>query len=163
MKSGEWFLHICYQISCKCSGGGDAHATTMVLFNTLTSYSWDAKVVLSLAAFAVNYGEFWLVAKLSTTNPLAKSVAFLKQLPDIIEHSNSLKPQYDALKKLIMAMMDLTRCIVEFKELPPQYISHDTPAMSTAIAHIPSASYWIIRCIVACSSQIASLIGLRHE
>lgn len=135
----------------------------MVLFNTLTSYSWDAKVVLSLAAFAVNYGEFWLVAKLSTTNPLAKSVAFLKQLPDIIEHSNSLKPQYDALKKLIKAMMDLTRCIVEFKELPPQYISHDTPAMSTAIAHIPAASYWIIRCIVACSSQIASFIGLGHE
>ncbi|KAM3751857.1 hypothetical protein ACB098_04G143000 [Castanea mollissima] len=164
LEALAYIIHkISCEISCKCSGGGDAHATTMVLFNTLTSYSWDAKVVLSLAAFAVNYGEFWLVAKLSTTNPLAKSVAFLKQLPDIVEHSNSLKPQYDALEKLIKAMMDLTRCIVEFKELPPQYISHDTPAMSTAIAHVPAASYWIIRCIVACSSQIASLIGLGHE
>jgi hypothetical protein len=135
----------------------------MVLFNTLTSYTWDAKVVLSLAAFAVNYGEFWLIAQLSTTNPLAKSMAFLKQLPDIIEHSNSLKHQFDALNKLIKTMMDLTRCIVEFKELPSQYISHDTSAMSIAIAHIPAAAYWIIRSIVACSSQIASLIGFRHE
>ncbi|GMY14995.1 protein SIEVE ELEMENT OCCLUSION B-like [Fagus crenata] len=159
-----YIIHkISCEISCKCSGGGDAHATTMVLFNTLTSYTWDAKVVLSLAAFAVNYGEFWLIAQLSTTNPLAKSMAFLKQLPDIIEHSNSLKLQFDALNKLIKTMMDLTRCIVEFKELPSQYISHDTSAMSIAIAHIPAAAYWIIRSIVACSSQLASLIGFRHE
>ncbi|KAG6619696.1 hypothetical protein I3842_Q087400 [Carya illinoinensis] len=151
------------ELSCKCSGGGDAHATTMGLLNTLMSFSWDSKVVLTLAAFAVNYGEFWLVAQLCTRNPLAKSVAFLKQLPNIIEYSSSLKPQFEALDKLINAIIDVTTCIVEFMELPSQFISDDTPAVRAFTSYLPAATYWTIRSIVACSTQIASLIGLRLE
>lgn len=151
------------QLSCKCSGGGDAHATTMAVFNMLSHYSWDAKVVLSLAAFAANYGEFWLVIQLYATNPLAKSVALLKQLPDIIEHGNSLKSRFDAVTKLINVMLDVTKSIIEFKELPSLYISPDMPPMSSAMAHIPTAAYWTIRGIVACASQIISLIGTSNE
>ncbi|XWS47856.1 hypothetical protein CRYUN_Cryun13aG0021300 [Craigia yunnanensis] len=151
------------EISCKCSGGGDAHGITMALLNTLSSFSWDAKVVLVLAAFAVNFGEFWLIVQLCTTNSLAKSVALLKQLPDILEHSQTLKPHFDALNKLIKAMMDVTKCIVEFTELPSQYILSDVPPMSIAMAHIPTAVYWTIRSVVACATQITSLVGLRHE
>ncbi|KAF5476669.1 hypothetical protein F2P56_003384 [Juglans regia] len=163
----ESLAYLIYKISCetscKCSGGGDAHATTMALLNTLTSFSWDSKVVLTLAAFAVNYGEFWLVAQLCIRNPLAKSVAFLKQLPNIIEYSNSLKPQFEALNKLIKAIMDVTTHIVEFTELPSQFISDDTPAVMAVTAHLPAAAYWTIRSIVACATQISSLIGLRME
>ncbi|KAL5717956.1 hypothetical protein ACHQM5_010904 [Ranunculus cassubicifolius] len=151
------------EISCKCSGGGDAHATTLALFNQLSSYSWDAKVVLALAAFGVNYGEFWLVAQLYPTNPLAKSIALLKQLPDVFEHNESLRPRFDALKTLINEMLEVAKCIVEFKQLPTQYINQETEVMSMALAHIPAAVYWTIRSIIACSSQIVSLIGLGHE
>ncbi|XP_027338753.1 protein SIEVE ELEMENT OCCLUSION B-like [Abrus precatorius] len=151
------------ELSCKCSGGGDAHASTMVLLNYLSSYAWHAKVVLTLAAFAVIFGEFWLVAQSSVENTLAKSVALLKQLPDIIENSSSYKPHFDALIKLVKAALDVTMCIVEFKELPSAYISEDTPPMSVASTHIPIAAYWVIRSIVACSSQISSLIGMRNE
>ncbi|WJX33148.1 hypothetical protein P8452_21386 [Trifolium repens] len=151
------------ELTCKCSGGGDAHASTMVLLNYLSSYSWHAKVVLTLAAFAVIFGEFWLVAQSSVSNTLAKSVALLKQLPDIVENSVSLRPQFDALNKLVKAALDVTMCIVEFKELPSEYISEDVPPMSVASAHIPIATYWVIRSIVACASQIASLIGMRNE
>jgi hypothetical protein len=136
----------------------------MVLLNYLSSYSWHAKVVLTLAAaFAVIFGEFWLVAQSSVSNTLAKSVALLKQLPDIVENSVSLRPQFDALNKLVKAALDVTMCIVEFKELPSEYISEDVPPMSVASAHIPIATYWVIRSIVACASQIASLIGMRNE
>eukprot|EP00258_Populus_trichocarpa_P017390 XP_006378256.2 protein SIEVE ELEMENT OCCLUSION B [Populus trichocarpa] len=151
------------EMSCKCSGGGDAHATTLAIFNLVSNYSWDEKVVLALAGFAVNYGEFWLVAQLYLTNPLAKAVALLKQLPDIIERADNLKPKFEALTSLIKAMMDVAKCIVEFKELPSQYITPDTPEMLTATAHIPTAVYWTIRSIVACASQIMGLIGMGHE
>lgn len=150
------------QLACKCSGG-DAHATTMAILNLLSNYSWDAKVVITMAAFAVSYGQYWLLAQLYTTNLLAKALALLKQLPDVIEHSNSLRPQFDALNKLIQAMLNVTKCIVEFTELPSQYISHDTPAMSVAIAHFPAAAYWTIKSVVACMSLIESLVGLSHE
>jgi len=135
----------------------------MVLLGYMSSYAWHAKVVLTLAAFAVIFGEFWLVAQLSAENTLAKSVALLKQLPDIAENFMSLKPHFEALIRLVKAAMDVTTCIVEFKELPSEYISEDTPPMSVASTHIPIASYWVIRSIVACASQIASLIGTRNE
>ncbi|TXG56162.1 hypothetical protein EZV62_017475 [Acer yangbiense] len=151
------------EISCKCSGGGDAHATTLGIFNTLASYTWDAKVVLAMAAFALNYGEFWVVAQLYTTNPLAKSVALLKQLPDILERADTLKSKFEALSNLIKAMLDVAKCIIKFKELPAQYITPDTPEMVTATAHIPTAVYWTIRSIVACSAQIMGLVGMGHE
>uniref|UniRef100_A0A6M2F1U4 Sieve element occlusion N-terminal domain-containing protein n=1 Tax=Populus davidiana TaxID=266767 RepID=A0A6M2F1U4_9ROSI len=151
------------EMSCKCSGGGDAHATTLAIFNLVSNYSWDEKVVLALAGFAVNYGEFWLVAQLYLTNPLAKAVALLKQLPDIIERADNLKTELEALTTVIKAMMDLGKCIVQFKELPSQYITPDTPEMLTATAHIPTAVYWTIRSIVACTSQIVGLTSMGHE
>jgi hypothetical protein len=135
----------------------------VAICNLLSSYSWDAKVVLALAAFAVNYGEFWLVAQLYSSNPLAKGLAILKQLPEILEYTDTLKPKFEALTNLIKAMLDVTKCIVEFKELPSQYITPDTSELVTANAHIPIAVYWTIRSIVACASQIMGLIGMGHE
>ncbi|KAK6930924.1 Sieve element occlusion, N-terminal [Dillenia turbinata] len=151
------------EITCKCSGGGDAHSTAVSLFHSLSNYSWENKVVMALAAFAVNYGEFWLVAQLYPTNQLAKSVAVLKQLPEILERTEPLRPKFEALNTLIKAMLDVTKCILEFQNLPTQYISIEIPEMATATAHIPTAVYWTIRSVVACGSQIVGLVGMGHE
>ncbi|PPS13115.1 hypothetical protein GOBAR_AA07541 [Gossypium barbadense] len=131
-------LHkICCELSCKCSRGGDAHATTMAIFNMLSSYSWGAKVVLTIAAFAVNFGEFWLIAQLCT--------------------------------KLINAMVDVTKCIVELTELPSKYISIDEPPLSTAMAYIHTATYWIISSVIVCTrfttstSEAWELSSLTHK
>ncbi|GKA40863.1 sieve element occlusion B-like protein [Tanacetum coccineum] len=120
-----------YRTSC------NAHASTIAILNMLSSYGWAAKVVLSLGAFAVNVGEFWLVAHLFATNPLAKSVALLKQLPNIIEHYKSVKPQFDGVNVLNKAMLEVTECIIAFKNLPHQYIQDETSLKSTALTHIP--------------------------
>lgn len=144
-------------------GGADGHATTVELFNMLASYSWDAKLVLTLAAFALNYGEFWLLAQIYSSNQLAKSMAILKQLPNILEHSGPLKPRFDALNNLIKVMMDVTRCVVEFKDLPPTYISHEVSALSAAMAHVPTAVYWTVRSVLACAAQITSLTTMGYE
>ncbi|KAJ6949424.1 protein SIEVE ELEMENT OCCLUSION B-like [Populus alba x Populus x berolinensis] len=151
------------EIAYKALGGTDAHATTVSLFNMLTSYSWDAKLVLTLSAFALNYGEFWLLAQIYSSNQLAKSMAILRQLPSIMEHSGPLKPRFDAINNLIKVMMDVARCVVEFKDLPPAYISNEVPALSTAMAHIPTAVYWTMRSVVACAAQITSLTTMGHE
>ena len=119
--------------------------------------------MLTLAAFALNYGEFWLLAQICSSNQLAKSISILKQVPVLLEHSALLKPRLDAINLLIRAMMDVTNCIIEFKELPPLYINQDVVALSTAMAHIPTAVYWTIRSIVACATQITSLTSMGHE
>ncbi|XP_068666741.1 protein SIEVE ELEMENT OCCLUSION B-like [Aristolochia californica] len=151
------------EISFKCTEGGEPHATTLAVFNNLSSYPWDAKVVMALAAFAVSNGEFWLTAQLHTVNPLAKSIAALKQVPEILEHLEVLKPRFDALETLKKAMLDVTKCIIAFKELPGEYIAPDNQSMTIAMTHIPTAAYWTIRSVVACASQIIGLIGIGHE
>ncbi|KAM7266857.1 hypothetical protein ACFE04_009023 [Oxalis oulophora] len=151
------------ELACRCSGGGDAHSTTMSILNTLSSHSWDSKLMIALAAFAVKYGEFWLVAQTYNTNNLAKSVAILKQLPEILERSSSLKPRFEAIRNLIKAMVDITKCIINFRDLPAHYITIDVPALSAATSHVPIAVYWTIRGMVACATQIAGLSGMGHE
>ncbi|XP_059657802.1 protein SIEVE ELEMENT OCCLUSION B-like [Cornus florida] len=156
---------ISFEISCKCYGGEDAHKATLAILKTLSSYAWDAKAAIALAAFAVNYGEYWLAAQFYPTNPLAKSIAFLKQLPDILQIADSSNDKYEALTSvgnLINAMLEVARCIIEFKEPPLEYI--DPGAMSKANAQIiPMAVYRTIRSIVACISRIMNLVGLVHE
>ncbi|KAI7997696.1 Protein SIEVE ELEMENT OCCLUSION B [Camellia lanceoleosa] len=151
------------KISSKCSRGSDAHTTTLALFNILSSYSCDVKVVIALAAFSINWGELWLVHQHYQFNPLAEYLTLFKQPPDLLKEANSLKPTFEALTNLIKAIMDVSKCIVEFKELPPQYITSTMPEMVAAIAHTPSAVYWTIRIIVTCASQIMNITSMRHK
>ncbi|XP_038884139.1 protein SIEVE ELEMENT OCCLUSION B-like [Benincasa hispida] len=151
------------EIQYKCSGAGDPHTVTMEVFNLLSSWPWDAKVVLALAAFAINYGEFWLLVQQSSTDLLAKDISLLKKLPEIFERVDIVKQKFEALDKLIKALVDVAKCIVDFKMLPPHYITPDTPEMKSATTLIPTAIYWTIRSIVACAAQNAGLIGVGHE
>ncbi|GJS64545.1 sieve element occlusion B-like protein [Tanacetum coccineum] len=151
------------EMALKCLTGGDGHTTALALFHTVGNFHWDAKLVLTLAAFALNYGEFWLLAQIYSSNQLAKSMAILRQVPTIMEHTAPLKPRFEALNKLIHSILELTQCIIEFKELPPMYITPDMPAMASAINTIPTAVYWNIRGIITCATQVANLTSLGHE
>ncbi|KAI6700777.1 hypothetical protein NL676_015101 [Syzygium grande] len=151
------------ELSVKALSGGEAHATTLSIFNMLNPFPWDAKLALTLAAFTLNYGKFWLLAQIYSTSQLAKSMAILKQLPMIMEHSGVHKSRFDALNSLIQAMLKVTRCVVDLKELPSAYISSELPALSAAMAHVPTAVYWTIRSAVACASQITSLTSYGLE
>ncbi|KAL6505464.1 hypothetical protein OROHE_022843 [Orobanche hederae] len=155
------------KISCeiisKCSGGGETHVVTMDLLKSLSSHSWDAKVVIVFAAFAINYGEFWLVEQLQATNPLAKNIAALKDLPAIMDHAGDLRKRFEAVVDLLTQVLKVTHCIIDFKELPSLYISSESPEISAATAHIPTAVYWITRSLLVCSSTLLNLIGSGHE
>ncbi|KVI06803.1 hypothetical protein Ccrd_014842 [Cynara cardunculus var. scolymus] len=151
------------EMALKCLTGGDGHTTALALFHTVGNFHWDAKLVLTLAAFALNYGEFWLLAQIYSSNHLAKSMAILRQVPSIMEHTAPLKPRFNALNKLIHSILELTQCILQFKELPSMYITPDMPALASAINIIPTAVYWNIRGIITCASQIANLTSMGHE
>ncbi|XP_071711702.1 protein SIEVE ELEMENT OCCLUSION B-like [Rutidosis leptorrhynchoides] len=151
------------EMALKCLTGEDGHTTSLALFHTVGNFHWDAKLVLTLAAFALNYGEFWLLAQIYSSNQLAKSMAILKQVPTIMEHTAPLKPRFDALNKLIHSVLELTNCIVQFKDLPSMYITPDNPAMASAVNTIPTAVYWNVRGIITCAAQVATLTSMGHE
>ncbi|XP_073299838.1 protein SIEVE ELEMENT OCCLUSION B-like [Primulina huaijiensis] len=151
------------EIICKCTSGTEAHSLTMDLLKSLSNYSWDAKVVITFAAFSINYGEFWLVEQLHTKNPLAKNIATLKDLPSTMEHSSDLRKKFVAVVELLTAITKVTHCIIEFKELPSLYISRESPEVEAATSHIPIAVYWVIRSLLVSASVLLNLIGTGHE
>ncbi|KAI3793911.1 hypothetical protein L1987_36534 [Smallanthus sonchifolius] len=142
------------EMSFKCLSGKDGHTTALSLFHTVGNYYWDAKLALILVAFALDYGEFWLLAQIYSSNQLAKSVAILRQAPMIMDPS---KPSFDDLNKLIQLVLKLLGCIIQLKELPRIYDSIEFPARGRALSVTPTAVYWNIRGIIACATQINSM------
>ncbi|XP_021729945.1 protein SIEVE ELEMENT OCCLUSION B-like isoform X1 [Chenopodium quinoa] len=152
------------EMTCKVLSGVDAHNTTLAVLNMLQHFSWEAKVVLTLAAFALTYGDFWLLVQIYSTNALGKAMALIKRLPMVMEKGGAFRHQFDATNNLIKAMLETTRCIVEFGELPSTYISPEDPEVKAAIHHFPIAVYWIVRSAAAAATHITTLSsrGLEH-
>ncbi|KAL0385181.1 UNVERIFIED_CONTAM: protein SIEVE ELEMENT OCCLUSION B [Sesamum radiatum] len=135
----------------------------MAILELLSSYTWDAKAVLALASFSVNYGQFWLIAENFTADPLAKSLAVLRQLPDILALSDVMKTRMDTINSLVKVSLELTRCIAQIGRLPSKYISHDAEPMAIATSHIPIAVYWTIRSLVVCASHVTDILGMSQQ
>ncbi|KAJ0244682.1 Protein SIEVE ELEMENT OCCLUSION B [Hirschfeldia incana] len=141
--------------------GSDAHQTTMSVFGNLYSFHWHGKLVLTLAAFARHYGEFWLLVQFHSKNQLAKSLAMLKLVP--VQNRVNLESVSHGLNDLIREMKRVTECVVELSELRDHYIIREDPHLSRFISTIPIAVYWTIRSIVACISQISMITAMGHE
>ncbi|KAL2519628.1 Protein SIEVE ELEMENT OCCLUSION B [Abeliophyllum distichum] len=152
------------EIIYKCSAGENGQSIAVTLLNLLSHFGWDAKVVITFAAFAVSYGEFWLVEHLHTKNQLAKHVAALKHLLETMEQQEVLKKQFKDVVKLLRTVLIATHIIIKFKELYSQYITwNHSPEMVNATAHIPTTVYWIIRSILACASILLNLVDGGHD
>ncbi|KAM6562374.1 hypothetical protein CsatB_022372 [Cannabis sativa] len=145
---------ISHEILCKCSGEGSLHEKTMVLFDLLGNYRWDAKAVIVLATFVKSYGEFWLLIQLYPRNTLALSVAMLKQLPSDL---SAFTRQFKALSLLMKTVIDLSKCVIKYESLPLSQVKLDKENKSITQYNIYLAVYWIIRSILTCSFQVSAL------
>ncbi|XP_027772611.1 protein SIEVE ELEMENT OCCLUSION B-like isoform X2 [Solanum pennellii] len=154
------------ELISKCANKEDAHSTTMSLLHSLTTYAWDTKVAITFAAFAQLYGEFGLLTHQYTTNPLAKSVAIIMELPEIMTRQDILKQKFDAIHDLIDKMLDVTKCIIEFRDVQSsqnQHVITQELEMLINTAHISTAAYWTMRAAVMCAAMILNLIAIGHE
>ncbi|XP_057787941.1 protein SIEVE ELEMENT OCCLUSION B-like [Salvia miltiorrhiza] len=156
-----YLLHkISCVLTCKCSGG-DSHASAMEILKLLSTYTWEAKIVIVLASYVVDYAQFSLITKLYTTNPLARLIAVLKQIPENLDDiSLVIKSKFETIIKLVKVSIEVTRLITKFSNLPSKYISNDAEPMVVALTQIPIAVYWITRVIVACAAQITEILGI---
>ena len=144
-------------MSCKPPGEDIAHKTTLCILNKLSNYNWDAKAVLTLAAFALEYGEFWLLAQLQNQplEPIAKSLAILKRVPALTKPQAIRKHRQAIVEinNLIKATLQVIEVIFELESLS-SYDTKDVPALAPAMEQIPVDVYWSIITIVAIVTQI---------
>jgi len=135
-----------------CTGRGEqyAHQTTMLILEQLREYSWDAKAVIALAAFALEYGKFWQLAPIPR-DKLGKSLAELNGLHSIVENMQQL----DNFNTLVKKVMQVVKCITDWKKLiTAQYNINDVPSLTDTLHEIPILAYWTIITLVTCTSHI---------
>jgi len=135
-----------------CTGRGEqyAHQTTMLILEQLREYSWDAKAVIALAAFGLEYGKFWHLAPIPR-DKLGKSLAELNGLHSIMENLQQLANFNNLVKKV----MEVVKCITDWKKLvTAEYNIKDVPALIDTLHEIPVLAYWTISTLVTCTSHI---------
>lgn len=140
---------------CKNAGDEIAHDTTMEILSLLSGYSWEAKAILTLAAFALEYGEFWWLSQLQPNDGLAKSVAILKRVPALTKPA-ALREHFleiYEINNLIKASMQVIEAVFELQKLT-SYDTVDVPSLAHAMDLIPVGVYWAIITIAACVTQI---------
>ncbi|XP_027933284.1 protein SIEVE ELEMENT OCCLUSION B-like isoform X2 [Vigna unguiculata] len=152
---------ISYQMICTGRGEQYAHQTTMLILEQLREYSWDAKAVIALAAFALEYGKFWQLAPIPR-DKLGKSLAELNGLHSIVENMQQL----DNFNTLVKKVMQVVKCITDWKKLiTAQYNINDVPSLTDTLHEIPILAYWTIITLVTCTSHIDFLCdkGYRYD
>ncbi|KDP45230.1 hypothetical protein JCGZ_15095 [Jatropha curcas] len=151
------------KISCNCPGENAQETTIMLLEKLLSNYSWDAKLMIAVAAFAVNYGEFYMLTEFYSKNQVSKNLALLKQLQGVMEDNDFLEQFSEAIIELNKAIIVLIQSVLQFNTLPSEYVASNKPPFSTATTDITRAIYWTIYSVVTCASHIVGLIGLKNQ
>ncbi|XP_010556201.1 PREDICTED: protein SIEVE ELEMENT OCCLUSION C-like [Tarenaya hassleriana] len=140
------------QMLCQCTGERDIQTRTMAVFDLLRNYRWDVKVVIVLGALAETYGRLCLPKHLSSSDPVAASVAILNWLPfNTSKFSTWLK----SLSLLVRAMVDVTKCIIGFERLPVKQANPDNNVVGETASQVYLAAYWVVRSAITCLMQIA--------
>ncbi|XVF56445.1 hypothetical protein PTKIN_Ptkin06aG0121100 [Pterospermum kingtungense] len=133
-------------ISCEmwCNfSTGSVETATLVLLQRLKNYSWNAKVVLAVAAFASSIGELSMLVRHRSTDPIAKSV-------DILKGRYSCTLDFSVLHNLglFKAMMDIVNTNLGFLEPSISNIPKEAQSMKDAMACFPTATYNILRVVL---------------
>ncbi|XP_045808113.1 protein SIEVE ELEMENT OCCLUSION B-like [Trifolium pratense] len=142
------------EMSCKVPGEEIAFKTTLAILEKLSQYSWTAKGVLTLSAFAIEYGEFWMLSEHQSTEPIAKSLAILKRVPQLT-NLEALKKHHNAileLNTLIKTTLQVIDIIIELERLSSIHGINAVP-----LEQFPVDVFWVIITIVAIVTQIECL------
>lgn len=134
-------------------GGDNACKTTMLILERLSRHSWNAKALLALAAFALNYKEFLLLHQIHSSDQLAKL--------DVILTCSWLKRHKEAIVEindLMKTTLDVIECIFKLENLSASPDTKDLPELSIVMGTIEVDVYWAIKTVVACMTQMRCLI-----
>ncbi|MBA0611950.1 hypothetical protein Godav_012600, partial [Gossypium davidsonii] len=139
---------------CVSTMASSVDETTMQMLRRLKDYSWNAKVVLAMAAFACSVGESSMLVKHRNTDPIAMYVETLKghryTTTDftVLEHIGLFK-----------AMIDVANTNLAFLAPSISRIPKEVHSIKDAIACFPTAAYKILRIVL----QITSILSKKKD
>ncbi|KAL9246267.1 hypothetical protein vseg_019823 [Gypsophila vaccaria] len=140
---------IACQIAIDILNGIDAHNITIWVLECLAKYSWEDKLVLTLTAFGLTFGDFWLLIRIYSNNAINKPMTG-DNSTEASGNKEAYRSHIEANNDFIKGLVNSTRYVIEFKELTNTYF----PIMSD---RFPIYIYWIMRSTIVAATQIIIL------
>ncbi|KAJ3693616.1 hypothetical protein LUZ60_009096 [Juncus effusus] len=148
----EELTDLMHNIACEMScGEEDFETKTMKVLKLLESYSWDAKLVLILGAYSINYGQLRLIIEQCKNDKnnknFVKYVALLKHISSERSENRLLLKSTEELMKNVINVIDRTVAL--------RKCSHNLILKPTT--NIPSAACCTIYAIIVCGSIVTTI------
>ncbi|XP_019188704.1 PREDICTED: protein SIEVE ELEMENT OCCLUSION B-like isoform X1 [Ipomoea nil] len=135
------------EIALKCSENtDDPHSTIMHFLKMLCAYPWEAKILMMLAAFSLNFGE---LSHLQSHKGLPHKLANLKGISNTPLLTLAPSHIQQSIFLFIKSLLHLTNTIVE--------LAQSSSFNSSPI--IPITSYWILISILNLASYFGHFPG----
>ncbi|XP_039169917.1 protein SIEVE ELEMENT OCCLUSION B-like [Eucalyptus grandis] len=149
-------------MTCQAKEFKNMEETWKAIFQKLRSYRWTTQVLLVLAAFALQYGDFWYASEAPPEGRNAMSDYLWKALRSlkkkVISDGNkvAIKPLNDVVKDLC----ELTTSLSDLTQLVYQYRGKHLPELARAFQSIPRWSCETIIAILAAANIFAQTISV---
>ncbi|KAI6694170.1 hypothetical protein NL676_021880 [Syzygium grande] len=152
---------ICCQMTCEAARSKNVETRLLQIFWKVSSYRWTTQVLLVLAAFALQYGDFWFISEAPSDGRNALSTCLLKGLSSLkkklISNENKMAAMIP-LNKVINDLLELTTHLVRLSNLVIQNRGKHVPELATAFRTIPRWSCETIIAILTAGNYFARLI-----
>lgn len=132
------------------SGVENVHQTTLRILQQVRSFSWDAKALIALAAFSLEYGNFWNLYQAS--DRMGNSLKVLNQIQQRLQVP-VIDLSVTTTVKIVLEAVEKIKLWGTWSA-DERYDTDEVPALSDALQHIPLVVYWAVASLVACNSNI---------
>ncbi|XP_031099455.1 protein SIEVE ELEMENT OCCLUSION B-like [Ipomoea triloba] len=140
MELSYQIKRLSFEMSLMCSNKMDSHLAVIYFMKMLSTFSWEGKLLMMLAVFSLNFGEFSLV---HGHKGLARKLSILRGSETLV-----VPPHIpEMVTNFIKSILQLTDCIVELA----QSSSHNSSPI------IPIACYWIFTNLLVYASYFTRL------
>ncbi|OIW19786.1 hypothetical protein TanjilG_24432 [Lupinus angustifolius] len=130
------------------SAANCVHQTTMWILQLLKNYSWDAKVLITLASFSLEYGIFQHLTRVPIKDPVGVSLKLLNQVQS--------RKVSDDITELVKLSVSVFQHIGKWATWSSNgyYDPENVPSLTEAFKEIPVVVYWTIATLVASTSNL---------
>ncbi|XP_074276890.1 protein SIEVE ELEMENT OCCLUSION B-like [Silene latifolia] len=139
------------QITSEILNGNDAHNITVTVLDILTNFGWGDKVVLTLTAFALTFGELWLRVRIYADNVVNEPTTGDQRELLISANKTAYKNQIETNNEFIKRLVNPYKYLLKIGELSFKF--HRIHPFDPLPTHV----YWIIRCSIVAATQIIIL------
>ncbi|MED6143718.1 hypothetical protein PIB30_008666 [Stylosanthes scabra] len=149
--------HIACQMTCHSFNTWNAHKSVVGILEKLRGYTWDAKAVIALSAFALDYGETWRLTLTQAATKKDNNAVELHVFRLAEDEKKLSQSDADLISTLVDRTLQLINGIITLEKFiaNKSYTPKDLPALFKAPRDL--YTYWGILSLLACANQLSQL------